>query len=203
MAIITKHSVAGFLVGAITVMLIELIAGSWSAQMLRSDTEARRETAQEAARQAAALKRSEAAARGVIGLNVADLACQFQDLAGKTISCADLRGKVTVLNLFATWCPPCREEMPSLEALWKDGDVAVYCVSEEDPADIARHPVAKNLRMPLYAFLGNVPEPLKATTLPLTYILDSKGRIVYAHVGGADWNHPEVRQMLAAVARMP
>ncbi len=203
MAIITKHSVAGFLVGAITVLLIELIAGSWSAQTLRNDTEARRETAQEAARQAAALERSEAAARGVIGLNVADLACQFQDLAGKTISCADLRGKVTVLNLFATWCPPCREEMPSLEALWKDGDVAVYCVSEEDPADIARHPVAKSLRMPLYAFLGNVPEPLKATTLPLTYILDSKGRIVYAHVGGADWNHPEVRQMLAAVARMP
>lgn len=203
MPIITKHTVAGFLVGAITVLLIELIAGSWSAQTLQNDAEARREEAQEATRQAAALKRSEAAARGVIGLNVADLTCQFQDLSGKTISCADLRGQVTLLNLFATWCPPCREEMPSLETLWDSGEVAVYCISEEDPADIARHPVAKSLRMPLYAFQGDVPGPLQAKTLPLTYILDKKGRIVYAHVGGADWSHPEVRQMLAAVGRMP
>ncbi len=203
MTIVTKHSVAGFLVGAITVLLIELLAGSWSARTLQEDAAVRREAAHETARQANALQRSEAAARGVLGLNVADLTCRFQDLQGNTRSCADLRGQVTVLNLWATWCPPCREEMPSLQALWEDKTVAVYCISEEDPADIARHPVARGLRMPLYAFQGEVPEPLRAETLPLTYILDKKGRIVYAHIGGADWNHPEVRQMLAAVGRMP
>jgi thiol-disulfide isomerase/thioredoxin len=188
MAIVTKHSAAGFLAGVICVLLIELLADTWS---LQGPGPAPQEA------------RDDAARHELLGLNVADLSCQFQDLTGKLHSCAELRGRVTVLNLWATWCPPCREEMPSLQALWEHGDVAVYCISDEAPADIARHPIAQTLRMPLYAFQGNIPAPLQAKTLPQTYILDAQGRIVYVHVGGADWNHPEVRKMLAAVARMP
>lgn len=125
----------------------------------------------------------------------------FEDMDGRTYSFAEFAGKVIVLNLWATWCPPCREEMPSLErlrAIFSPDAVGVYCMSDEDPADMRMHPFVRTVGMPVYAFTSPVPDALDARMLPTTYIFDRTGRLVFAHTGIAQWDHPDVVEFINA-----
>jgi len=129
-----------------------------------------------------------------------DLRGSFTDMQGNRMTFADLRGKVVLVNLWATWCPPCRAELPSLDGLWKrfegnDG-VRVLCISTEKAEVVRAHPVSGSVNMPLYVFDSEVPEELSAEGLPTTYIFDTRGRVVFGHMGMADWNTPEVASFL-------
>ena len=107
------------------------------------------------------------------------------------------------LNLWATWCPPCLMEMPSLERLWKrfeaGGKVQVLCLSEEKVEDVRAHRIA-SMAMPLYVFTSPVPEELQAEGLPTTYIFDQEGRVLFGHTGMAKWDDPEIVAYLEALA---
>ncbi len=133
-----------------------------------------------------------------------DLHGTFSDLKGQTFSLGDLRDKVVVINLWATWCPPCRAEMPFLQGLWEkfqDNDrVRVLCISSETLAEVAADPLAGSLRMPLYVFTSPVPPELDAQNLPTTYIFDKAGRVVFGHTGMAKWDSPELVAYLEALA---
>ena len=135
---------------------------------------------------------------------LADLAGGFEDLEGQNFTFDDLRGKVVLVNLWATWCPPCRAEMPFLQNLWekfKDDDrVRVLCISTETPAELRGDPLAGTLRMPLYSFSGPVPPELEAESLPTTYIFDGDGRVVFGHTGMARWDAPEIIAYLQALS---
>jgi thiol-disulfide isomerase/thioredoxin len=135
---------------------------------------------------------------------LADLAGGFEDLEGQGFSFSDLRGKVVLVNLWATWCPPCRAEMPFLQNLWEkfrdDDRVRVLCISTEAPADLSADPLARTLKMPLYSFIGPVPPELEAESLPTTYIFDREGRVVFGHTGMARWDAPEIVAYLEALA---
>jgi len=127
---------------------------------------------------------------------LANLDGGFTDTHGHETRFADLRGKVVVLNLWATWCPPCRAEMPSLDNLWKifEGrdDIAILCVSEETTGDVLAHPISRSVTMPLYVFSAPIPEELNAPVLPTTFIFDKEGRVIFEHTGLARWDAPEV-----------
>ncbi len=135
-----------------------------------------------------------------------DLQGTFSDLDGNSFSFADLRGKVVVLNLWATWCPPCRAEMPSLDKLWKkfkdDDRFRVLCISAETLEDVRKDSLPGTLTMPLYVFSSPVPEELDAEGLPTTYIFDREGRVVFGHTGMAVWDAPEVVAYLEALLEM-
>ncbi len=125
-----------------------------------------------------------------------DLQGTFSDLDGRATSFADLRGKVVVVNLWATWCPPCRAEMPYLRNLWKkfegnDG-LRVLCISTETADEVRAHPLSRELDMPLYVFDPPVPPELQAEGLPTTYIFDRQGRVVFGHTGMARWDGDEI-----------
>lgn len=127
---------------------------------------------------------------------LADLQGAFSDLDGRTTSFADLRGKVVVVNLWATWCPPCRAEMPYLRNLWKkfegnDG-LRVLCISTETAAEVRAHPMSRDLDMPLYVFDPPAPPELQAEGLPTTYIFDRQGKVVFGHTGMARWDADEI-----------
>jgi thiol-disulfide isomerase/thioredoxin len=136
---------------------------------------------------------------------LSDLQGTFSDLSGQSFSLADLRGKVVVINLWATWCPPCRAEMPFLEGLWKkfqDNDrVRVLCISKETLAEVRKDPLAESLSMPLYVFTSPVPPELDPEGLPTTYIFDREGRVVFGHTGIAQWDSPEIVAYLEALAQ--
>ena len=115
------------------------------------------------------------------------------DLAGKKVSLADFKGKVVFLNIWATWCAPCIEEMPSMERLYrelKDEDFEILAVSiDEAGADVVI-PFMKKYRLSFPALSDNT-ETIKSlyqiTGVPESFIIDKNGRIVEEVVGPRDW----------------
>ena len=125
---------------------------------------------------------------------------------GGAVKLSDLRGKVIVLNFWATWCPPCREEMPSMQTLWesfKDEDFELLAVNvgeDEDMVFAFRHELSKTLKFPiLLDEKSQVARLYPIRGLPTTYVLDKQGRIVYQAVGGRDWNSDGIKQALRAL----
>jgi peroxiredoxin len=114
------------------------------------------------------------------------------DLGGKVVRMEDLRGKVVLLNLWTTWCPPCVDEMPTLEALAKKmqgRDFVVLAVSEDEvPANVGPWIAEHKFTFPvLLDEHGQVGADLGITGYPETFIVDRAGRIVHHHVGYRDW----------------
>jgi thiol-disulfide isomerase/thioredoxin len=132
----------------------------------------------------------------------------FADASGKSHTLADYKGRVVVLNLWATWCGPCVAEMPTLAKLQSaeaGKAVAILPVSvdrEEDKAN-AEDFIAKR------APLGFYTEPTYALAraftpavegLPTTVLIDPAGRVRARLSGGADWSGPDARKVIDALA---
>ena len=125
-----------------------------------------------------------------------DLSATLLTLDGKQVSLADNKGKVIFLNFWATWCGPCRAEMPSMGELYgllkKDG-LSMVAVTEEP-----RELVVRYLEQHPYPFTimidptGELTRQLRIIGLPTTFILDEDRRVIYTHVGPAEWNTPPV-----------
>jgi cytochrome c-type biogenesis protein len=106
---------------------------------------------------------------------------QFTKLDGSAFRLKDLRGRVVVLNFWATWCIPCRAEIPSLSAMQKDFEargLSVIGVSYDDTADLVQS-FQKDIPQSYQIVLGGreVGSQLPASPLPTTYIIDREGRI--------------------------
>lgn len=103
-----------------------------------------------------------------------------------TTTFSALRGTPVVLNMWATWCTPCRTELPTLQAL-QDSTGAVLLVSTESQSTVRSFLEEGGYTMPAYV-IDYVPTVLREKGVPRTYILDRGGRVVYRHVGAADWD---------------
>lgn len=133
----------------------------------------------------------------------ADFALQDSDGVRHTL--ADYRGKVVVLNFWATWCPPCRAEMPSMQRGWEaardDGVVFIAVNVGEDADTIFMFLGAYALDFPVLLdkdakVVGQYP----VTGLPTTYIIDTEGRITHRAVGGREWDDVQLLQTLRKLA---
>ena len=121
------------------------------------------------------------------------------DLDGKPHKLSDYRGKVVLVNFWATWCPPCRREMPSMERLsqrLKDQPFVILAINQqEDPEQV-------------FVFTGQLdPSPTfpilfdrtsktanawGVLGLPASFIVDPQGRVVFRAMGGREFDHPEI-----------
>ncbi|HEX3409285.1 MAG TPA: TlpA disulfide reductase family protein [Candidatus Binataceae bacterium] len=133
------------------------------------------------------------------------LAIDFKlpNLNGTAISLSSLRGKVVFLNVWATWCAPCREEMPSIETLYeefsKDPDFVVLAVSQDSGGRSAVDSYVHRNGLKFNVLLdpqNEVGEAYDVSGIPETFIIDRAGRIVAHHVGPYDWAQPEMRDAL-------
>ncbi|HSN76096.1 MAG TPA: TlpA disulfide reductase family protein [Anaerolineae bacterium] len=111
------------------------------------------------------------------------------DTSGAPVRLADLRGRPLLLNFWATWCPPCDEEMPALEALYlQQGGEGVQVVAvnlQEAPQMVATYLAAKGLTLPvLLDSAGELAAQLDVTYLPTTFFVDETG-IIRSRVGRA------------------
>jgi thiol-disulfide isomerase/thioredoxin len=127
----------------------------------------------------------------------------FNDAGGKAVSLADFNGKVVLLNIWATWCVPCREEMPALDKLetklgGKDFQVVAVNIDKGGPEKAAaflKETGATNLALytdPTTKLFAT----LKSVGMPTTLLIDREGREIARLVGPADWASPEAIKVI-------
>jgi peroxiredoxin len=130
----------------------------------------------------------------------------FTTLDGRNVRLSELRGKVVFVNLWATWCPPCREEIPSMVALYsrfREQGLEILAVSEDREAE----PVRRFMRQYGISFpVGldaerKVYQLYRATGVPETHLIDKRGVLQASQLGPFDWTSPDVvetvRRLLA------
>lgn len=119
-------------------------------------------------------------------------------LDGKAVKLSDYRGKVVFLNFWATWCPPCRSEMPAMQALYeklKDRGFVILAVDLAEKPDVVRAYVRDTkLTFPiLMDATGEVGGAWGAQSIPTTYIIDKGGRVIARGIGAQwKWDSPEI-----------
>jgi peroxiredoxin len=128
------------------------------------------------------------------------------DLTGQVVRLSQLKGKVVVLNIWATWCPPCRKEMPTMELLYqkmKGADFVMLAASQDVDGKNAVGPYLqeRGLTFPvLLDISGEVGKKYGVTGYPETFIIDRQGTIVHRHIGYNDWSQPSVETALRRLA---
>ncbi|MCH8002303.1 MAG: TlpA family protein disulfide reductase [Proteobacteria bacterium] len=134
----------------------------------------------------------------------------FAALDGAPVRLADFKGRVVVLNFWATWCAPCVREMPSLDRLQaalEDRGLAVLAVSIDRGGAKVIRPFAKRLgleRLGLYHDpKGALFKAFGVTGLPTTFLIDRRGQIVGAYPGAAEWDEPEARALIEHYLNRP
>ncbi|MHB9097418.1 MAG: TlpA disulfide reductase family protein [Syntrophales bacterium] len=122
----------------------------------------------------------------------------FPGLDGRMVDLKAYRGKVVFLNIWATWCPPCREEMPSMERLYqelKGEDFEILAVSVDTAGAEAVAPFMKKYQLSFPALLdskGTVQDLYGTTGVPESFIINRDGIIEKIVIGPMDWATPEV-----------
>lgn len=126
---------------------------------------------------------------------------ELKTLDGVPLALADLRGKVVVVNFWATWCEPCVEEMPSMQRLretlrgepfeilgvnYQEGAARIRAFLQKVPVDF---PIVRDTD-------GSVARAWNARVFPSSYVVDGAGNIRYALVGSIDWSAPAVEKTL-------
>ena len=111
-----------------------------------------------------------------------------RDINGRDVSAADLRGKVVIVNFWATWCPPCRAEIPDLVALqekYKDHLQVIGISEDEGGPDVVRRFVADHkINYPIVMMTAQIEKMFPGVSaLPTSFIIDRDARIVQKHVG--------------------
>ncbi|MDH4153874.1 MAG: TlpA family protein disulfide reductase [Nitrospira sp.] len=145
--------------------------------------------------------------RGVV--QVGDEAPNFmlRDLAGNVVSLSQLRGKVVLLNFWATWCGPCRVEMPAMEQLYRTvprGEFEILAVSTDAQGAAVTRPFQKRMGFTfpiLHDSEYRVGLAYGARTIPITFMVDRHGVVRQKIFGARDWDSPEARDLIQALMK--
>jgi thiol-disulfide isomerase/thioredoxin len=116
------------------------------------------------------------------------------DLAGKKLSLSSLRGRPVLVSFFATWCPPCVEESPSLEELARrlGNKATVAIVSVDEDLDALKKYFAKGSPATVVRDESRkIPASFGTSKFPESFLLDSSGKVRYAFINKRDWSVPE------------
>jgi len=133
---------------------------------------------------------------------------RFQDADGKPFTLSNFRGKVVLLNVWATWCAPCRKEMPALDRLQQklggpDFQVVALAIDNGGAAAVQRFYDEMGIRaIAVYVdYSAEAPGKLRALGIPTTLLIDREGRERWRKSGPAEWDSPEIIESLRAKLR--
>ncbi len=137
--------------------------------------------------------------------NSADFSWTLQTLRGDRVPLEQFKGKVMFINIWATWCAPCVQEMGSINALREslaDTDIEFLLVSPEQPRHVSRflRRFQKHKHLPVLVEYSRMPDVFGLEAVPTTYIVDRYGRIVFKLRGTTHWDTDAARELLRALA---
>jgi peroxiredoxin len=128
----------------------------------------------------------------------------LKDLEGRSGNLSDYRGKVVFLNFWATWCPPCREEMPAMErlnAVFEGKEFVMLAVNVEKDLEPVRAFLSQNPHS--FAVLldqqASVQNAYGVFRFPETFLLDKEGRLVERFLGARDWSSVEFMKRISSM----
>ena len=148
--------------------------------------------------------------RGTFELNLPEVGKPAPDftlpgLDGNMVQLSDFRGKVVLINVWATWCQPCVAEMPSLEKLYrqlKGENFEILAVSIDTPGAVAVAPFMKNNNLSFPALIdsqGLIKTTYKVTGVPESFIVNRQGILAKKIIGPLDWAAPQVLEYLRSL----
>lgn len=139
----------------------------------------------------------------VTGGQAFDYDFTIRDLQGNKLPMSELKGKVIFLNLWATWCGPCRVEMPSIQKLYNSVDkdkiaFVMLSLDQDNQSDKIRQFVSgKEFSFPVYQPASPLPKMLRVNMIPTTFIIGADGKVRTKKTGMANYDTEEMREFLA------
>ncbi|WP_456444758.1 TlpA family protein disulfide reductase [Thiolapillus sp.] len=132
----------------------------------------------------------------------------LKDVDGNSYRFSDLKGRVVIVNFWATWCPPCRAEMPSMQRAWEqlreEGVMMLAVDVGEDEDAIFEFTASYPVEFPILLDTdSSVSESWKVRGLPTTFVVDQWGRKVYRAVGGREWDTPQLLKKIRELKEVP
>lgn len=123
---------------------------------------------------------------------------ELSGLRDETFEFENLEGDVVLVNFWATWCPPCVAEMPSLQDLYTDYNeqVKFVMIEHDEREKVKIFMEQQGYSFPIYFESGSTPKLLATESIPTTFIIDKKGKIVIKKTGAANWNSATTRELL-------
>ncbi|AEG99911.1 TlpA disulfide reductase family protein [Lacinutrix sp. 5H-3-7-4] len=123
---------------------------------------------------------------------------ELRDLEGNNFNLSEVKNKVVFVNIWATWCPPCIAEMPSIQKLYNDYNdkIEFVLVSNENAETITKFLKKKNYSLNSYNPQTQIPETFNVKSIPRTFLINKKGEIVIDESGAANWNSETVRKTI-------
>ena len=120
------------------------------------------------------------------------------DKDGNEYNMVDSKDKVLFVNLWATWCPPCVAELPSLQKLYTDysDKVTFLFVTNEEMEKVTLFLEKRDMTIPAFQPASVIPQELYSRSIPATYIIGKNGQIHVDKRGAANWNSDSVRNLL-------
>lgn len=136
-----------------------------------------------------------------------DYGFTVKDLKGNVVNAEEFKGKVVFLNLWATWCGPCRVEMPSIESLYNSCDkdniafVILSLDTEQNFKKVVNYVNDKNFSFPVYVVNKGLTKQLQVPSIPTTFIVGKDGNIKRKEVGAANYDTPKFRKFLEELTK--
>jgi len=149
----------------------------------------------------------EKTAQGRAGVQIGAVAPDFQlwNLDGEAVTLSGYQGRVVMLNFWATWCGPCRVEMPAMEVLYQQfhrKDFEILAISTDAQGAAVTRPFRDSMGLSfpiLHDSDFRVGVTYGTRTLPMTFLVNRRGIITHRIFGARDWQSPEARQMIHAL----
>lgn len=120
------------------------------------------------------------------------------DHKGNSVNFQEMEGEIILVNFWATWCPPCIAEMPNLNELHKDyGDkIRFLFIANDDLEKVQAYLTKNNYDLPVYFQKSKAPSTLYSRSIPATFLIDDRGKIIMKKIGVSDWNSETVRNQI-------
>ena len=125
----------------------------------------------------------------------------FKNPDGEVIELSDQKGKVVFINFWATWCPPCIAEMPSINKLYsefRDNDKLMFMMVDVDNnrAKSQKFMDKRKFELPVYTPASSIPSSYMSGAIPTTLVLNKYGNVVFKHEGMGDFSNEEFKTFL-------